>query len=575
MLKPIINIYLDQIEKFHLAAEYEGKTNRLKQMIEGGEYYGDGRKAQLYFGNVISSGEVNINVDNMTQTGKLVFSRKLIDNLTNQINNGYYSQDRQKLEDKMISLRAQQKELEDKGLPTDAVDVEIVQTNNELSKIPLNSVSNVVERGDAVVIEVGYEWYDGENVRIELQPIFSGFISTINYGNPVEIDLEDFMFVLKNTSVPTTTWKTNSFGGDDEIPLWTNGEYDTSADGNSLEKMINLIFANSQWNNLWLDKFISVRTDQSKTSVGKWVINGNVSIMQFLEEIKNKCKLNVFNVHEIATTEIVSALNSSEKIPIKTFFNYLHCGIIKYYENNYSTLQADGTYEATNPIIFDFQDNIIDKNLEYKNINDVKIKLVAYSALKEKTGNKTKATKNKPSVEKTKTIRVLPALDSNGNDFIGEVGGDVRTLYFFPPEGEGGEYVDMKRYYVDPTSKKEVQFPGNTITAGWNENTQGAIKLRSATLRKQAEQQYHKLNSTSVSGSFTTFGMPFVKHGDIVQLKDKYNGVETDINDQQFLVKGVKTTFGASIGLRQEIMLDYSYKSLTTEEKKDLNAGKF
>ena len=160
------------------------------------------------------------------------------------------------------------------------------------------------------------------------------------------------------------------------------------------------------------------------------------------------------------------------------------------------------------------------------------------------------------------------------NDFIGFKGGEVRTQIVYPPVDEGGTFKDIKKYYVSIKTHKEILFHGNTIPNGWNEKTQGKIVLRSDSVRKNAENVYHKLNSTNLSGTIETFGLPYVKHGDIVELRDKYNDEVTDIDGKKFLVKGVKTSFGTS-GLRQSIMLDYSYESLTEKEKEDLNNGKY
>ena len=593
MLRVIINVYIEQIQKWTLYGDNIDNSIGPVKMINGKQYQGDGRNRQLYFPNIITEGECNFNVDNMTQSAKLVFSRVVVDNLISQLNNGIkVSQKRiSKLEDEKTTLQAEVAILlsnltELKEYERDDVIAKINTKNQQVDVLTksidfilkdTNSTGNVIERGDAVIIETGYEWNEGPfdntgkvTVRREVKPIYAGFISKINYNNPIEIELEDFSFILKNVSVPTEKiYKSGekykwTFTTKNE-PLWVNGEYDTSAKGNSVAKMINTMLSNTVWNNILLSDYMNVKSDDNNTSVGKWVINGSVSIMQFLEEIKSKCKLTIFNIPTYTEKNIVSVLHPGEFVLLKNFFNNLHVGIVKYYPGNYS-IKKGNLWVAATPIIFDFQHNIIDKNLEYRTKDDVKIKLIAYGAVTERSGVMTKGSKNVPSVEKKKEYRVLPSLE-NGVDFIGDIGGDVRTLYFFPPEGEGSTYNDLEKYYIDPNTNEEKQFfskvPDNV-----------KIILRSKTLRKQATQQYRKLNSTSILGSFTTFGYPFVDPGNIIQFKDSYKEEQTSVDGKQFMVKGVRTFFGVSTGLRQEIFLDYQYDTLTDDEKIDLNKGK-
>lgn len=74
--------------------------------------------------------------------------------------------------------------------------------------------------------------------------------------------------------------------------------------------------------------------------------------------------------------------------------------------------------------------------------------------------------------------------------------------------------------------------------------------VKEADLRKMAKEEISRLRYSGWDGSFLAFGQPFVKHGDIVALKDNKLDRQGD-----YLVKKVITTFGLS-GYRREIFLD-------------------
>ena len=549
MLIPHVNIFIEQVQKLRLP--YPGE-----QPSQG--YYkpfiADNRFMKFKLSDACISCEVEFNTDQITQTGKVTISRKFLDKIS-----------------KTIKANA---------------------TNSD--DFTFNAIGNLIERGDRIKITTGYEWLDKGQIYNVDKLIFTGFVSKINYSNIVELSIEDFSFVLKNTSIA----RYKKYFPTEET--FKNGEYDTTKKGNSLEDMINIIFQNSTWNGMPLSYFSKVRVDNSRVGVGKWVINYEASIFQFLEELRSKYKLQIFCVPDVIISPeggTIFDLNNQEmpgklKIYDETFV--FHLGITQYYERNKSFLHVfqNGKYKdmetsaygikhgdkwiAQNTKIFDIQGNVINNDLIFKDKNEFNIKLIAYGAVKEVSGERTKK-----GVLKKKQLRVLPTKDENGNDFIGSVGGDVRTNFFFPPVDSGTtnsaqtnmDYPDLKRYYINTTTHEEIQFPENVIPTGWNESTQGRIVLRSQILREQAQQQYHKLNASNLSGTITIFGMPFIEHGDIVEIMDIYNNEPTNINGRQFLVKGVKSSWGTSEGLRQDISLDYSYQSLSDEEKTKLNSG--
>lgn len=72
-----------------------------------------------------------------------------------------------------------------------------------------------------------------------------------------------------------------------------------------------------------------------------------------------------------------------------------------------------------------------------------------------------------------------------------------------------------------------------------------------ATLKRVAEQELKKIKYTGYRGDFSTFGIPVIKSGDIVNIIDKKR------KDRQgnYYTKGVRYTFGMG-GYRQNITLD-------------------
>lgn len=168
--------------------------------------------------------------------------------------------------------------------------------------------------------------------------------------------------------------------------------------------------------------------------------------------------------------------------------------------------QADGTYISELRCsgivyypsdrvksVFSFQKNIISDSLEYRRLEDIKLGAKCYSLNKVEIQNGT----NKDGSKKVKHKRL--------ETFVGEKDGELRTLYF------------------------------------WN------IKDEK-TLKKLGERELRKFYYTGYFGKFLTFGMPKVKHGDEVELKDAI----LPERDGSYLVKGVRTSFGQG-GFRQEI----------------------
>lgn len=165
---------------------------------------------------------------------------------------------------------------------------------------------------------------------------------------------------------------------------------------------------------------------------------------------------------------------------------------------------------------FIFQQNIIDDDLMYKRKDDIVLSAVVVSMI-DKTIGTTKDGQEKTASDK---IEILVYFDKKKNDWAykRKVKGEE-----FPAnqEGERRTLTFVNITNVDTLFKKGVD-----------------------TLKKY----YY----TGFKGKFTTFGIPYVKQGDNVVIKDpilpERNG--------KYKVKGVNYSGGVG-GHRQEIILDY------------------
>lgn len=189
--------------------------------------------------------------------------------------------------------------------------------------------------------------------------------------------------------------------------------------------------------------------------------------------------------------------------------NELRCGSIVYLEKD---AIADG------PKVFRFQQNIISDDLDYRRRDDINLSAIAYSINKKELQVMTKDGHLKTKKER---LEVLVTIRPDGKvvstpkpagqkaDYAPNTAGERRTLYF------------------------------------WNVTD---ISL----LEKLAADELTKYFYTGFRGKFITFGLPYVRQGDNVDIIDPIL-IE---RSGRYKVKSVKYSGGVA-GLRQEIELDY------------------
>lgn len=106
----------------------------------------------------------------------------------------------------------------------------------------------------------------------------------------------------------------------------------------------------------------------------------------------------------------------------------------------------------------------------------------------------------------------------------------------------------LKAVIIQPGNKREEVEVGEK---DGEQRTFHYYNISASEAKKRLEQEAERLMYTGYRGSFTTFGSPDFRHGDIVDIVDP---VFPD-REGRYLAKAVKTTFGEG-GYRQEITLE-------------------
>lgn len=106
----------------------------------------------------------------------------------------------------------------------------------------------------------------------------------------------------------------------------------------------------------------------------------------------------------------------------------------------------------------------------------------------------------------------------------------------------------LKAVIMKPDNTKNEVFEGDE---GGEQRTFHYYNISKSEASKLLKQEAERLKYTGYRGSFTTFGSPEIRHGDLIELSDP-NYPE---RDGTYLVKRVKITFGMS-GYRQEVELE-------------------
>lgn len=309
-------------------------------------------------------------------------------------------------------------------------------------------------RGDKVSIEAGYKYYNKTGREIlDTEIMFTGYVSKVNSKIPIELELEDSMWLLKQTPAPTKTFSAND----------------------TLEEILQLLINAVNKNHGTSFTILAI----TQTTFGEFQV-GNETVAQVLQRLQ-------------------------KQYGFEFYFrgDQLRGGVLIYIEAEAQEQQ------------FRFQENIISDELEYMRKDDIVLSAIAHNTITEDTG---KVCKDGTAKTKHTRLEVLVTL-KNGVKTIKEIKkGDV------VPENTEGE-------------RRTFFFPG------------------AKTVTQLADLAYDKLKMyyyTGLKGSFTTFGIPFVRQGDNANIKDPV----LPERDGLYKIKKVEYSGGVN-GLRQTIHLDY------------------
>lgn len=310
-------------------------------------------------------------------------------------------------------------------------------------------------KGDAVVLEAGYRFYDkAGNEKLLTSIMFTGYIRTVGSKKPIVLDCEDNMYLLKQIVAPNKTYSATT----------------------SMETILKELMAGTGFT-------VNVLTN---TTLGE------------------------FSTHNETIAEVLGRLQKDYHFYPNFRGNELRIGSAVY-------LEQDAVDSGKK--VFRFQRNIISDDLVYSRTDDLELSAVVYSINKIELAGVTsrsgkKRTKHKRlealvTIRNGRTTSYVRQNNSLQADFAPNVNGERRTLYF------------------------------------WNvQTTDKLIEL--------AENELKKYYYRGLKGNFVTFGIPFIRQGDNVDIMDD---VLPERNGR-YKVKGVKYTGGVN-SLRQEVTLDY------------------
>lgn len=183
--------------------------------------------------------------------------------------------------------------------------------------------------------------------------------------------------------------------------------------------------------------------------------------------------------------------------------------------------------------VFTFQKNILDNDkLKWQRKDDIVLSMIVKSHY-----TKESATGAMTKDGQIKTVQTSTEI------LIYNVGG-VNGTFTYTTKEKGQDF---------PT--KYLNDIGERFTFNVYDNITDPVKLFNLGVTQLQKYYYN-----GFKGSFTTFGIPYVKHGDTVQLINNALpeiGTIDNTNKGLYKVKGVRYYGGFDDGLRQEISIDY------------------
>jgi len=320
-------------------------------------------------------------------------------------------------------------------------------------------------RGDKVTLSSGYQYRTADGTWITqvsgtdgVPKTIEGYISKVYAKTPIEFDVEDNMWILKQTALSNKT-----FTATDTLE-------------NILKYIVNT--ANTQHGTTLTYSALT------KTNFGQFLVQ-NETAAQLLSRLKK-----LYGFH--------SYFRGDE----------LRCGILIY---NIADMQKH-VFIMNGP-----EGNVCDggQDLEYQRKDDIVLSARAYNTVESSSGTCKDGT---PKTKKER-IEILATIDKD------VAGYKVITKGEQVAEAQEGE----RRTFFYPGAKTVAELADLAIA------------------------ELQKYYYTGLKGKFMSFGIPYVRHGDHVELRNPENPEQ----DGVYKVKGVEYTGAPANGLKQLIELDF------------------
>ncbi len=238
-------------------------------------------------------------------------------------------------------------------------------------------------KGDKIKISGGYKYFPFGIETVSTAVIFDGFITNITSGKPFTLECEDYMYLMKQS--PAKGGSNNFFSGK---------KY-------TVEKIIQELIDNSDY------KGIITVNQKTQTNIGDYIIEGNMTIAQVLDDLRKNAHLESF----FRGTE-------------------LQIGFLVYDEE--LALQREKRQKK----VFIFQHNIIEDELTYKRREDVVLSAIACSFNEVETDKQTKDGQKKTKNERLEVLvynkngELVGVKKEKGKSFPENKEGERRTFFF-------------------------------------------------------------------------------------------------------------------------------------------------
>ncbi len=219
-------------------------------------------------------------------------------------------------------------------------------------------IANLFMRGDSVTINTGYYMYDtAGNETLDQTQVFSGFITQVGSKMPIELELEDNMWLLKQIPCTPQVWPRTK----------------------TVEELMNSLLsgATSNGNPITVNAL-------TETTIGDFVIL-NESVAQVLQRLRKDYHLEAY----FGTAAPINGVAQPAGCELRI-------GSVVYIPPNPLPTQVP---------LFQFQNNIISDELVYQRVDDVKLSAVCESINTVFTG-KTNKQGQKKSTQQRLTVLV-------------------------------------------------------------------------------------------------------------------------------------------------------------------------